>query len=282
MSGFDAIFLHKVMNYSRGCSPTPEIPDWKDLQRRLSAIEREVIGEDNRDVVSDIKDLASDFDYDDELEEYLEKSYERIDFLHKGIRDACDNLTKVWDPCNMTRDEMVAFVSTLQQDLEEYLPESVSMRNISMSWFGYEVAGFIQAHPALNNTLLSYHTTDDQYHSLLRDDRQGSLKIKAGQDGVLTLEVQWTPGKLIFTGDRKIVVSDGSPTGKAFAMPVVEFIKNFEYWAKPTEEEIALFDVIYPGADWTVLRYLRDYQENHSALIRGRGLPTPLCVTTGL
>lgn len=263
MSGFDAIFLHKVMDYSRGCPPTPEIPDWKDLQKRLSEIEREVIGEDNRDVISDIRNLASDFDFDDELEGYLDKAYEKIDFLHRGIRDACDSLGKVWDPCNMTRDEMVSFVCDLQQGLEEYLPESVSMRGISMSWFGYEVGKFIKEHPDLENALLSYYTTDDQYHSTLHDDKQGTLNIKAGQNGVLTLETRWRPGKLIFTGDRRIVVTDGSPTGQAFSMHIAEFMGNFENWAKPTEQEIALFDVVHPGADWTVLRYLRDYQEKN-------------------
>ncbi|ARB11597.1 hypothetical protein CB7_123 [Pectobacterium phage vB_PatM_CB7] len=256
MSSFDAIFLHGVMDYTRGSKPSPSIPDFKDLQKRLSDAQR---CSDDSDLISDLSNIASDFDFDNEIEQYVDKSYEVIDHLHRGIRDACSNLVQNWDPDNMTRDEMVAFVESLHNGLEECLPESVGMKSVAMSWFGYEVATFIQAHHALNHVLLSYHTTDDQYHSLLRDDKLGTLNVKAGQNGVLTLEAQWKPGRLIFTSDKKIVLSDGSPTGRVFSMPITEFSKHFEYWATPTDEEISFFDVLHPGADWTVLRYLRDY-----------------------
>lgn len=260
MSSFDAIFLHGVIDYARGAKPSPTIPDFKDLQKRLSDAQR-CSQDDN--LVDDLKSIASDFDFDDEIEQFVDKSYEKIDHLHRGVRDACADLIQNWDPDNMTRDEMVSFVENLQNNLEEYLPESRSMRHVAMSWFGYEVGSFIQAHHALNNALLSYHTTDDQYHSLLRDDKLGTLNIKAGQNGVLTLESQWKPGKLIFTSDRRVVLSDRSPTGRVFSMPITEFMGHFEYWATPTEEEIAFFDVLHPGADWTVLRYLRQYEQNN-------------------
>ncbi|MCL6408165.1 hypothetical protein EXT70_21340, partial [Dickeya dadantii] len=247
-------------DYTRGAKPSPTIPDFKDLQKRLSDAQR-CPQDDN--LVDDLKSIASDFDFDDEIEQFVDKSYEKIDHLHRGVRDACADLIQNWDPDNMTRDEMVSFVENLQNNLEEYLPESRSMRHVAMSWFGYEVGSFIQTHHTLNNALLSYHTTDDQYHSLLRDDKLGTLNIKAGQNGVLTLEAQWKPGRLIFTSDKKIVLSDGSPTGRVFSMPITEFSKCFEYWATPTEEEISFFDVLHPGADWTVLRYLRDYQEKN-------------------
>lgn len=278
MSSFDAIFLHGVMDYTRGAKPSPTVPDFKDLQKRLSDAQRY----GDNDCADELKSIASDFDYDDEIERYVDKSYEKIDFLHRGVRDACADLVQNWDPDNMTRDEMVTFVENLQNNLEEFLPESAGMRGISMSWFGYEVGTFIQEHHALNNVLLSYHTTDDQYHSILRDDKLGTLNIKAGQGGVLTLEAQWRPGKLIFTSDKKIVVSDGTPTGRVFSMPVVEFMKHFEYWATPTEEEISLFDVLHPGADWTVLRYLRDYQEKDYISNSKPGIRVPVIVSTNL
>lgn len=259
MSAFDAIFLHGVMDYSRGAKPTPSLPDFKDLQKRLSDAKR--LGDN--DCAQELDSIASDFDYDNEIEQYVDKAYEKIDFLHRGVRDACADLIQNWDPDNMTRDQMVSFVENLQDNLEGYLPESVGMKAISFAWFGYEVAPFIQAHHALNNIPLSYHTTDDQYHGALRDEALGRLEVKAGQHGVLTLSTTWKPGKLVFSSDKKILLSTGNPKDSIFAMPIADFSKNFEHWATPTEEEIALFDVLYPGADWTVLRYLRDYQEKN-------------------
>lgn len=43
-------------------------------------------------------------------------------------------------------------------------------------------------------------------------------------------------------------------------MKVKEFRTFFDDWKRPTEEEIALFDVLNPGANWSVFRYLRDYE----------------------
>lgn len=265
MSSFDAIFLHGVMDYSRGAKPSPTIPDFKDLQKRLGDLRR---CDDLEDISDDLKSIASDFDFDNEIEQYTERSYDVIDRLHSGVRNACDDLTQNWDPDNMTREEMVKFVENLQNNLEEYLPGSKSMREVAISWLGYEVGSFVKEHHALNNVLLSHHTTDDMYHSSLRDEKQGRLDIKVGQGGVLVLESQWAPGKLTFTSDKKIVMSKGMHKGNGhrgdnFVMPITEFMKHFECWATPTEEEIELFDVLHPGADWTVMRYLRQYEQNN-------------------
>lgn len=265
MSAFDAIFLHGVMDYSRGAKPSPTIPDFKDLQKRLGEAKRY----GDNDCAEELDSIASDFDFDNELEVYTDRAYEVIDHLHSGVRNACDDLTQNWDPENMTREEMVTFVENLQNNLEEYLPGSKSMRDVAMSWLGYEVGTFVKAHHALNNVLLSHHTTDDMYHSSLRDEKQGRLDIKVGQGGVLVLEAQWAPGKLTFTSDKKIVMStgrvfkDNGNRSSNFVMPITEFMKHFEYWATPTEEEIELFDVLHPGADWTVMRYLRQYEQNN-------------------
>lgn len=260
MSSFDAVFLHGVMDYSRGANPSPTLPDFKDLQKRLGYLQS--LG-DATDMGLEADSIARDFDFDNEIEQYVEKSYEKIAFLHRGVRDACADLIQNWDPDDMTREEMVKFVENLQNNLEEYLPEAVLMRDVTYSWFGYEVAPFIRAHHALNNVLLSYQTNDDQYHSSLNDTGLGKLEVKAGQHGILTLSTTWTPGKLVFSSDKKILLSTGKPNDSVFSMPIADFSKFFEYWATPTEEEIALFDVLYPGADWTVLRYLRDYQEKN-------------------
>ncbi|QQG33434.1 hypothetical protein [Pectobacterium phage PcCB7V] len=265
MSSFDAIFLHGVMDYARGAKPTPTIPDFKDLQRRLGNAK---LHSEDRDLATDLNNLASDFDFDNEIEQYVDKAYEKIDFLHRGVRDACADLIQNWDPDNMTRDQMITFVENLQNNLEEYLPGSKMMREVAFAWLGYEVATFVKAHHALDNVLLCHHTTDDMYHSHLRDEKQGRLDIKVGQGGVLVLEAQWAPGKLTFTSDKKVVMSkgifkDNGHRGDNFVMPITEFTKHFECWATPTEEEIELFDVLHPGANWTVLRYLRDYHEKN-------------------
>ena len=266
------------MDYTRGAKPSPTLPDFKDLQQRLSDAKQY----GDNDCAQELESIARDFDFDNEIEQYVDKSYEKIDFLHRGVRDACADLIQNWDPDNMTREEMVTFVERLHNNLEEYLPQSVGMRHVAMPWFGYEVGTFIQAYHALNNVFLSYHTTDDQYHSLLRDDKLGDLNIKAGQSGVLTLATRWKPGRLIFSSDKRIILSDGSPTGRAFSMPITEFSKNFEYWATPTEDEIALFDVLHPGADWTVLRYLRDYHDSNYVTSSHAHVKSFVSVTTSL
>ena len=260
MSSFDAIFLHKVMDYTRGARPQPDIPDFKELQRRLAEAQ---VCSDHVDMSDEIKGIASDFDFDESIEQYIGKSYDTMDALHGGIRDACADLSQNWDPDNMDREQMVKFVENLRDRLEEHLPESVLMRDVSTSWFGYDVGTFIREYHALNNIFLSYRAQDDMYHSYMRDEKMGRLDIKVGQNGVLTLQTEWKPGKLVFTSDKKIVLATGKPTDKVFAMPLVDFQKNFEFWTNPTEEEIALFDVLYPGADWTVMRYLRDYHDNN-------------------
>jgi hypothetical protein len=262
MSSFDAIFLHGVMDYSRGAKPMPAIPDFKDLQKRLSGVQRCA---DLDDVVDDVKGIASDFDFDDEIEQYVEKSYDKIDLLHRGIRDACASLNQEWDPDNMTRDEMIAFVEKLQGNLEENLPSSKTMKDVAHAWFGYQVGTFIHNYHALKFMPISYHT-DDMYHGYLRDDAMGRLSIKACSNGILRFDSEWKPGHMVFTSDNKIVLSSKDPSRQksgAFVMPVADFMSHFENWAEPLEEEIALFDVVHPGADWTVLRYLRDYQENN-------------------
>lgn len=262
MSSFDAIFLHGVMDYSRGAKPSPNLPDFKDLQKRLSGVQRCA---DLDDVIDDVKGIASDFDFDDEIEQYVDKSYDKIDLLHRGIRDACASLTQEWDPDNMTRDEMIAFVEKLQSNLEENLPSSKTMKDVAHAWFGYQVGTFIHNYHALKFMPISYHT-DDMYHGYLRDDAMGRLSIKACSNGILRFDSEWKPGHMVFTSDNKIVLSSKDPSRQksgAFVMPVTDFMCHFENWAEPLEEEIALFDVVHPGADWTVLRYLRDYQEKN-------------------
>lgn len=120
MSSFDAAFLHGVADYSKGTSPTPEIPDWKNLQRRLSDVQDTLRKEwqSNDSVASDIKDIASDFDFDSSLEDFVYRANEKIDTLHRAVRDSCYDLKMNWDPDGMTRDQMVTFVENLKANLK--------------------------------------------------------------------------------------------------------------------------------------------------------------------
>lgn len=263
MSSFDAIFLHGVMDYSRGARPSPAIPDFKDLTKRLGNVQSTLENEDS-EATDDVSNIASDFDYDNELEVYVDRAYETIDNLHRGIRDACAMLSQEWDPDNMSRDEMVQFVETLQGNLEENLPGSKYMKDVAHAWFGYQVGAFVHQHLNLKNSTLGYRT-DDMYHGYLRDDKLGRLNIKACSGGTLRLETEWEKGCMIFTSDNKIALGgkmwELTRKGSMFAMPLVEFISHFEDWAFPTDEEMALFDVLHPGADWTVFKYLRDFED---------------------
>lgn len=277
MSSFDAVFLHGVMDYTRGAKPSPPIPDFKDLTKRLGNAQTHAEGDNCSELADDISRIASDFDYDDELETYVDRSYETIDQLHRGIRDACHSLAHEWDPDNMTRDEMIKFVETIQGNLEDNLPGSKYMKYVAHSWFGYQVGTFIHQHVNLRGVRLSYHT-DDMYHGYLRDDAMGRLNITACSGGTLRLETEWIPGSMVFTSDNKIVLGDQDPAtrkGKLFVMNLVDFASHFDNWAAPTEEEISLFDVIHPGADWSVLRYIRDFEgKNTISNHKHRGIDT--------
>lgn len=267
MSSFDAVFLHGVADYSKGTSPTPEIPDWKNLQKRLADIEGTVRSEwrNNDSIASDIKDVASDFDFDSSLEEFVDKANTKIDTLHRAVRDACYDLKMNWDPDEMTRDQMVSFVENLKDQLEEYLPQSHMMKDVAMGWYGYNVARFVQDYHALGQAWLSY-THDDTYMGDLQDSKLGDLTIKASSNGILRLATQWVPGYLYFTSDNKIVLGSSK---EILAMKVEEFRTFFDDWKRPTEEEIDLFDVLNPGADWSVFRYLRDYEgKNYISNVR--------------
>lgn len=271
MSSFDAIFLHGVMDYARGARPSPTVPDFKSLTKRLGDVQSIAENEDS-EAADDISSIASDFDFDNELEMYVEKSYETIDQLHSGIRDACASLNQEWDPDNMTRDEMVAFVEKLQSNLEENLPYSKTLKDVAHAWFGYQVGQFVHNSHPLKFMTVNYHT-DDMYHGYLRDDAMGRLSVKACANGILRFDSEWKPGYMVFTQDNKIVLRSKDPSRQktgAFAMPVTDFMSHFENWAEPLEEEIALFDVLHPGADWTVLRYLRDYMDKNYIANKGK------------
>lgn len=260
MSSFDAAFLHGVADYSKGTSPTPEIPDWKNLQRRLSDVQDTLRKEwqSNDSVASDIKDIASDFDFDSSLEDFVIRANDKIDHLHQGIRDTSYDLDTNWDPDGMTRDQMVAFVENLKDHLQEYLPNSQQMREVAMGWYGYNVARFVEEYHPLGQAWLCY-THDDTYMGDLHDSKLGDLTIKACANGILRFTTQWVPGYLHFTSDNKIVMGEREGKGN-IVIKVDEFKTYFEDWRRPTEEEIGLFDVLHPGANWSVFRYLRDYE----------------------
>lgn len=258
MSSFDAVFLHGVMDYSKGTIATPEVPNWKNLQSRLEVVERTARTEwqSNDSIAEDINGIAKDFDFDYSLEHYVDKANEKIDHLHQGIRDACADLQLNWDSEGMTRNEMVSFVESLKDKLEEYLPQSRFMKDVVMGWYGYDVARFIGEYHFLGQMILNYHH-DDTYMGDVHDSRLGDLSVKACANGILRMSTQWVPGHLYFTSDNRIVLGKNTDS---LAMNLNEFKTFFSDWKRPLEEEIELFDVLHPGADWTVFRYLRDYE----------------------
>lgn len=258
MSSFEAVFLHGVSDYSKGASPVPDIPNWKSLQSRLGDVQDTLRREWQSDesVAEQVKDIASDFDFDDAIEQFVYKADDKIASLHRAVRDACFDLDTNWSPDEMTRDQMVTFINNLKDQLEEYLPQSHMMKDVAMSWYGYNVYRFIAEHHALGHCWLNY-THDDTFMGNLEDSKLGDLTVKACSKGILRLATQWVPGFLYFTSDNKIVL--GSEKNN-LAMKIDEFKTFFEDWKKPTEEEIGLFDVLNPGADWSVFRYLRDYE----------------------
>ena len=70
MSSFDPVFLHGVMDYTCGARPSPDIPDWKHLQKQLGEVQHlaETEWQNNDGIANDIKSIASDIDFDNELE----------------------------------------------------------------------------------------------------------------------------------------------------------------------------------------------------------------------
>lgn len=261
MSSFDAVFLHEVADYTRGTNPTPDVPDWKSLQRRLAEVESKARWQDD-DTSSDIRDIASDYDFDDTLDEYTTSSHLAINNLHRGIRDAYHDLLTNWDPDGMTKEQMVSFVEDLKDQLGEYLPRTRRMKEIVFGWYGSHVSKFISENHALSLAFLNY-STDDIYVGDLQDTELGGLEISACAGGTLKLVTRWVPGYLYFTHDEKIVLGKPNSESATFAMKIVEFRSFFEDWTRPAEEEIALFDVLHPGADWTVMRYLRKFHEKN-------------------
>lgn len=277
MSSFDAIFLHGVSDYSKGTDPIPEMPNWKNLQKRLGEVEDTLRSEwqSNESIAEHVKDIASDFDFDSSLEEFAHSAKNCINHLHQGIRDASHDLNTNWDPDEMTRDQMVAFVENLKNDLESYLPESHRMKDVVIGWYGYEVGRFVQEYHPLAQSWI-YYAHDDTYMGGLQDPKLGDLNIKACASGILRLTTQWVPGSLYFTSDRKIFM--GGPGKESFVMAVEEFKTYFEDWKRPTEEEIGLFDVLHPGTDWSVFRYLRDYEaKNYISNVKPVSLQVNVC-----
>lgn len=265
MSRFDAIFLHGVTEYSRNAS-LPDVPDFKSLQSRLSDAETWA-GQLDDGLASDISGIASDFDFDSSLSDYVGNSEEKIQSFHAATRNMLWQL-KDSDYGTMTKDQMVDLLSSLYDQLIDIAPNDKSFNDMMRGmWVAYPASSALASFSFLNRMWMSA-TRDDHYVGYVHGfEERGSLKVDMYTRGSLRMELLWTPATLIFTSDQKIAMFDGVTDNKTFAMDVYTFRSFFVDWLRPTEEEIALFDVIHPGADWQVLRYLRDYDAMLSAKV---------------
>lgn len=258
MSRFDAIFLHNVVDYNRSAD-LPEVPNFSHLQKRLSDAVNEALQEEAYQTESNLRDIASDYDFDDSLGEYVDRSADAIQELHEVIRDANDLLSH-WDPENMDRQAMIDFVEKLKDELEEGLPNSYHLNHmIKEAWFHHLANYGVGSYDFLRQVFMIYQP-DDTYRGSVFCNSEGRIEIRACSKGVLRFDMTWRPGSLVFTSDERISLK-GAEDKPNFVMKLWEFKNYFVDFMRPTEDEIALFDVLHPGADWTVLRCLRNYEQ---------------------
>lgn len=280
MSRFDAVFLHGVLDYRKSAS-MPEVPDFKSLQRRLVEAQNQADRlEDGDDLASEISGIASDFDFDEDLANYVDASEDKIQSLHNTVRDVFWKLEKT-DLESLTRDEMIDLLGTVHNDLlNGACPDHKSFRDMMRAmWVSYPTSSSLQSFPFFN-TLWMNPTWDDHYCGTVTGFKErGPLKVDMYARGSLRMELVWTPATLIFTSDEKIGLFDGVKDNKTFVMAIRDFREYFVDWLRPTEEEIALFDVLHPGADWQVLRYLRDYDAKLSAKVEEPTRIVSVCTT---
>lgn len=274
MSRFDAVFLHNVLDYRTNRSHVPDVPDFKALLERLIWAENGVRRlEDGEDLASDIKGIASDYDFDSELSEYVDASGEAIQNLHDGVRGVYWKLHDQ-DFESLTRDKMIELLTTVHDDLVNIVPGCKKMGDmLSEMWVPWPLSRHLGSLSFLHSTWMSW-TRDDHYQGYITGFKErGPLKVDMYARASVRMELEWTPSTLVFTSDKKIAMLQPGTDKRTFAMPLAEFSQFFTDWIRPTEEEIAMFDVVHPGADWQVLRYLRDYDE---MLCTPREQPAPL------
>lgn len=275
MSRFDAVFLHGVREYRPSRSHAPDVPDFTSLQDRLAGAQNEATRlEEGDDLASDIKGIASDFNFDSELSEYVDASGETIQSLHDGIRGVYWKLHNAEDFESLTRDKMIELLTQVHDDLVDILPGCKKMGDmLNEMWVPYPLSRVLSSLSFLHSTWMSW-TKDDHYQGYVTGFKErGPLKVDMYARASMRMELDWTPSVLVFTSDKKIAMLQPGTEKRTFAMPLAEFSQFFADWIRPTEEEIAMFDVVHPGADWQVLRYLRDYDE---VLCTPREQPAPL------
>lgn len=254
---FSAIHLHDVVSYARW-NPKPEVPDWKNLQKKLGAAQDEIKNEDYERASDTISDIKSDYDFGDELETYIDRADDKISQLHGILRDANQH-ARQWDDC-VTREEMMTFMEELQELLSQGLPEDKYLKDMATAnWFHYRVPDLIKNYEMLRNLRMNYEL-NDTYSNKIGFPEEGDCKITINNGGVLRFDLLWRSGGMIFTHDEKIHTwADTDSSG--FNMKMSEFVKFFDNWWCPTEDEIRMFKVFYPNADFTVIRYLQEYQD---------------------
>ncbi len=258
---FAATHLYEVMPYRRGEGRTPKIPDFDSLTLRLQSCQRTY---DIEDLKSEIKGIADDFDIDETMGNFIEKADEVIQTLHDTVNSAKARLEDE-DFENMSRSDMIAMLEGLREDLDSGSPPLKYMSEmITDSWYIWDVYFALQRDKNLFH-LTFWPTSTNDYMSTLNSQERGKLEITSCGNGVLRFINQYDKSYLIITSEGSIYLKGPAEVysqDNSFVMKVSQFKEYFENWLHPTEEEIALFDITHPGADWSVMRYLRDYEQH--------------------
>lgn len=246
-------------------SRAPGISDWPAIEKLVSEATDNIKWE-NYDSATDVLSKILDHSQDsNELEAFQEKQTEAIITMHGVIRDAHNRLSE-WDPDIMTRDQMVSFVDELSDIISEGRPKDLTLYQMAHeNWFRWPVGNMLRDDSFLRSVVMS-PGADDNYHGTISVPGMGLLDVTACGGGVLKFYARFESKWMTFTNDASLVCSNGTgPDMKSrLIAKVVDFAAKFDIWWAPTEDEMEFFDVLQPGMDWTVFRYLREYR-NHYA-----------------
>lgn len=256
---FDPIYLHDVVPYNKGGN-MPAPPDWRDLQKSLTSIVSALRGEDLTTALSLAEDLQYRFDHGNEIEEYMDKSYELISHLHGAIRDTYDALQQ-WDPHEYNEEETERLVEEVSSSLGRGLPSSKYLGDMSStSWFNFEVTRLISGYPELKSLFMEY-MLDDIYLGTFGDVREKYCKLLVSGNGSLRIElhdVKAGTGSVLTFSSGGEVVTKGPKDTSVFKISLSEFKGFFVEWWRPTKEEVSLFQMMYPGSNFDVLLFFKD------------------------
>jgi len=262
--GFSAVNLRGALEFGQAL---PCVPDFRYITGRLEGIMGEVSElEGGTDVVEEIEYLRRDVDCDDSLLDYVDTSQQVIQDMHDKInRLYC--MIKEKDFYNMNRTDMLSLLDGIERGLDYARPDGLFIREITHqlpSYFDYQTFKIMNQLVFLDRVLMEC-TEKDIYAGeyIPREDifnEWGRMEIEIYPNKIF-FYIPFTDSSMVIKYDGKISLSTDSPnSGKNVAgMIETEDLKEYFFdWLRPTEEEIALFDTIRPGLDFTVIRYIKE------------------------